>query len=437
MKKRMAIILCFCLAISVMACSQHSTKEPASMPSRSVNENPQTSYKQESENEAAYSLSTAEKADKTITAARGVATDIGDKRYTLPIEAVLGTVQDKQNMSELVADMGNVVAYLYVASMDVVNEHDLTQEETAAIISLLQNAPISVYTAMRNPSTGGYYFNLVAYKADDNAYLHMAFDGDRILFHMPNENRTLIFNGENSGLEAIEKIITAENSSSQAIPEPDIPSPTPARIGEPDNFTELPKERIQMLPFSEKQVKEIDFDTLPPKYGVFTSLNPNKIKEIIGFINEIQIGDSKPSVNMQASIVINFHLQDGTKTEVQLFENGIMLNNDPEMLYSVVDKNKYTQLESLLDNFVMKYYEDKGLLSVKGTVIASEQTETHTFLYEIDTAYGIKTMKIKQGINTVILLNVQACYPFEKNQPITVFYEEESNPLIPVVVFAH
>lgn len=220
----------------------------------------------------------------------------------------------------------------------------------------------------------------------------------------------------------------------QEISESDDESVTPAPIGKPDNFTELPPDRTKTLPFSENEIKEIDFHTIPPKYGVITTTNKNVIKEIINFINGLQISDSAWAGTQKPELLVRFHLQDGTDTEAYLIDKGININNK---LYSVVNSEKYSQFENMLDGFVPQSYVDKGLSSIKGTVNSSEKTEQYTYLYELNTDSGLKAIQVTQGVNDILQINWQANYPLEENQTVLVFYEKESNPIVPEAILLY
>lgn len=137
----------------------------------------------------------------------GRVTLMGDKRYNFDANTVAGTSEDFQNIGYLVADMMNEVSSIYITSMDVSSERDLSQEEISSIISILQTSPKSIYETLGNPPTGGNYFVMVAYDASDNLYLRISFNGEWVVYQPRYDDRGFVFNGENSGLEAIREII--------------------------------------------------------------------------------------------------------------------------------------------------------------------------------------------------------------------------------------
>ena len=207
MRKSVAIVIFLCLAVCMTACSQRSENKPeSSSVALSESESPsETSMPQSSE--SSTQESSALPPDTADTVISGKVTLMSEERYLFYGEAEAGTIQDEYDMRELVADMGNVVSYIYVTSMAVSSERDLTQEEVSSIISILQNSPTNIYESLGNPPTGGNYFVLVAYDASDNVYLRISFNGEWAVYELQNNGRTLVFNGENSGLEAIRELI--------------------------------------------------------------------------------------------------------------------------------------------------------------------------------------------------------------------------------------
>lgn len=137
----------------------------------------------------------------------GKVTVMDDERYSFESNPVAGTSEDFENIGYLVADMMDSVSYFYITSMDVSSERDLTQDEISSIITILQTSPRSIYESLGNPPVGGNYFVLVAYDASDNIYLRISFNGEWIAYRPRYNDGTFVFNGENSGLEAIREII--------------------------------------------------------------------------------------------------------------------------------------------------------------------------------------------------------------------------------------
>lgn len=215
LKKLIIFALVMVLAITLIACSSRSVTQSGSenttTPSLSETSTPQapdneannldSTSSSESEIESSSPISYAENNIK------GVITIPGDERYNFISSKEVGTEQDLQNMSYLVADIKNEVTDIFITNRDIEKERELSKDEVENIISILQFSPIKTFESMGNPATGGIDFNLVACDANGEMYLHIVFDDYWVVCQMKGNDRVFVFDGENNGMYDIGKII--------------------------------------------------------------------------------------------------------------------------------------------------------------------------------------------------------------------------------------
>ncbi len=197
------------LAIATIFLSSCGTNHENSSQSSEPPPVSSTSESQTQSSSAQASANVDESESSQTLSIHGVVLQDGDDKFSFLGDITAATKEDSLTKSYMIADMGNVVSEIQISLMDVNEQRDLTPDEITSIISVLQNSEIGVYDTLGNPPTGGNYFNLIAYDTSNKVYLHLAFNGEWVLFAMP-DGKTLVFNGENSGLEKISDLLVSK-----------------------------------------------------------------------------------------------------------------------------------------------------------------------------------------------------------------------------------